>query len=207
MKNELNLRSIEEYEKISENEAKKIFKELCELNDNSNCVDLNFIRRMLTVNNNDYPEIFLKLVTQYKLIDSLKNENSHKIASHNIVFNEDEFVNFITGQNTKDLLFEDNLDLNQKRFKIDDYAKIYELLAGNHSVISRDVLKKNIKEVLESMSPDGDKNDPTIDQVAEEQANEIIELLASREEGLTPEDFMNIMTSSTPFPDNFDDVL
>ena len=39
------------------------------------------------------------------------------------------------------------------------------------------------------------------------EAEEIIELLASKGSGLTPEDFMNIMTSNTPFPDKFEDIL
>ena len=60
MEDDLNYKSIEEYEKISEDEAKKIFAELCELNDNQNTIDLNFIRRLLSINNNNYSPLFLK---------------------------------------------------------------------------------------------------------------------------------------------------
>ena len=204
MKKELNLKSIEDYEKITEEEARKIFKELCELNDNQNTIDLNFIRRLLSINNNNYSPIFLKFITQYKLIDSLKNDTFNKDSLHNHVFNEDEFVNFITGKETKELLFEDNLDLGQKRFRIDDYANLYNLIAGN-SEINKGVLKQNIEEILKALNNGG--NEQNISEIAKEQAEEIVELLGSNENSLTPEDFMNIMTSNTPLPYNIEDIL
>ena len=105
MAKELNFRAITEYEKMTEDEAKTIFKELCELNDNQNTIDLNFIRRLLSINNNNYSELFLKFITQYKLIDSMKNGKFSIDSLHNIIFNEEEFINFITGKDTKDLLF------------------------------------------------------------------------------------------------------
>ena len=199
----MNLRSISEYEEITEDEAKKIFKELCALNDKQNTIDLNFIRKLLSINDNNYSDIFLKFITQYKLIDSMKNGKFTKDSLHNVVFNEEEFVNFLTGKDTKDLLFDDNLDLTQKRYKIDDYAKLYELIGGNQSGISKETLKENIKNVLNLLS----KGDENISEIAEEQANEIIELLGSNEDCLTPEDFMNIMTSNTPLPDKLEDTL
>ena len=200
-----NYKSIEEYERKTVDEAKKIFKDLCELNDNQNTIDLNFIRRLLSINNNQYSNTFLKFITQYKLIDTLKNGEYNKDSQHNIVFNEDEFVNFITGKDTKDLLFDDRMELGQKRFKIDDYAKLYELIGGNQNGISKHKLKENIEEVLKSLSNGGDAEN--ISQIAEREAKEIIELLGENEGGLSPEDFMNIMTSNTSCPDNLDDVL
>ena len=205
MIHDLNTISIAEYEKINEDEAKKIFRELCELNDNQNTIDLNFIRRLLSINNNNYSELFLKFITQYKLIDSMKNNKFSKDSLHNVVFNEEEFVNFITGKDTRDLLFDDNLDLGQKRFKIDDYAKLYELIGGNNSVISKDALQQDILNILKSLCKG--ENENKLYEIAEQEAEEIIELLASKESGLTPEDFINIMTSNTPLPERFDDVL
>ena len=205
MIHDLNINSISEYERLNEEEAKAIFKELCELNDNQNTIDLNFIRRLLSINNNNYSELFLKFITQYKLIDAIKKKQFSKDSSYNIVFNEEEFVNFITGKDNKDLLFEDNLDLAQKRFKIDDYAKLYELIGGNNDGISKEDLKNNIMTVLKSLCKG--ENEDKLDEIAAMEAEEIIELLASKETGLTPEDFMNIMTSNTPFPDKFEDIL
>ena len=205
MEKELNFKSLEEYEKSKEDEAKKIFQELCQLNDGQDTIDLNFIRRLLSINDNRYPEIFLKFITQYKLIDTLKSGNFNKDSMHNVVFNEEEFVNFVTGKNAKELLFDDNIDLAQKRFQIDDYANLYDLIVGNQGIINRDVLKNNIKELLEELK-DGE-SEKDINDIADKEVDEILELLGSNEDSLTPEDFMNIMTSNTQMPNNLEDVL
>ena len=205
MNNILNLKNIKDFEKITEDEAKKIFFDLCKLNDDQKQIDLNFIRRLLAINNNNYSKIFLKFLTQYKLIDEMRKGKFNKESLHNVVFNEEEFVNFLTGKDTKELIFEDNSDLNQKRFKIEDYAKLYELIGGNQNGINKDDLKKNIEEVLKLLNQNEDEG--KLSQIAEEQAKEVIELLGSNEESLTPEDFMNIMTSNTMIPDNLEDTL
>ena len=205
MKNILNLKDIKDFEHVTEEEAKKIFSELCKLNDDQKQVDLNFIRRLLAINNNKYSPIFLKFLTQYKLIDEMRNGKFNKESLHNVVFNEDEFVNFLTGKDTKELIFEDNTDLSQKRFKIEDYAKLYELLGGNQNGINKGDLKNNIEEVLKLLNQN--KNESNLSEIAEEQAKEVIELLGSNEDCLTPEDFMNIMTSNTGMPEKLEDVL
>ena len=63
MNNILNLKEITEFERVTEEEAKKIFNDLCKLNDNQKQIDLNFIRRLLAINNNNYSKIFLKFFT------------------------------------------------------------------------------------------------------------------------------------------------
>ena len=205
MKNNLNLKDIKEFERVTEEEAKKIFNDLCKLNDDQKQIDLNFIRRLLAINNNNYSKIFLKFLTQYKLVDEMRKGKFNKDSLHNVVFNEDEFVNFLTGKDTKELIFEDNSDLNQKRFRIEDYAKLYELIGGNQNGINKDDLKKNIEEVLKLLNQDEDEG--KLSQIAEEQAKEVIELLGSNEDSLTPEDFMNIMTSNTMMPDSLEETL
>ena len=205
MNNILNLKNIKDFEKITEDEAKKIFNDLCKLNDDQKQIDLNFIRRLLAINNNNYSKIFLKFLTQYKLIDEMRKGKFNKESLHNVVFNEEEFVNFLTGKDTKELIFEDNSDLNQKRFKIEDYAKLYELIGGNQNGINKDDLKKNIEDVLKLLNQNEDEG--KLSQIAEEQAKEVIELLGSNEDSLTPEDFMNIMTSNTEMPENLQDIL
>ena len=92
---------------------------------------------------------------------------------HNVVFNEEEFVNFLTGKDTKDLIFDDNSDLSQKRFKIEDYAKLDELIGGNQNGINKEDLTKNIKEVLELLNQN--ESEDKLNLIAEEQAKEIIE--------------------------------
>ena len=205
MEKNLNLKNIKEFESETEKEAKKIFDDLCKLNDEQRQVDLNFIRRLLAINNNNYSKIFLKFITQYKLIDEMKKGKFNKENLHNVVFNEEEFVNFLTGKDTKELIFDDNSDLSQKRFKIEDYAKLYELIGGNQNGINKEDLTKNIKEVLELLNEN--ENEDKLNQIAEEQAKEVIELLSSNGDSLTPEDFMNIMTSNTIIPDRLEDDL
>ena len=205
MDNNLNLKDIKEFENETEKEAKKIFDDLCKLNDDQKQVDLNFIRRLLAINNNNYSKIFLKFITQYKLIDEMRKGKFNKDNLHNVVFNEEEFVNFLTGKDTKDLIFDDNSDLSQKRFKIEDYAKLYELIGGNQNGINKEDLVKNIKEVLELLNQN--ESEDKLNLIAEEQAKEIIELLGSNVDSLTPEDFMNIMTSNTMMPGNLEDTL
>ena len=205
MENVLNMKDIRDFEKITEDEAKSIFQELCKLNDNQNQIDLNFIRRLLAINNNNYSKTFLKFLTQYKLIDEMRQGKFNKENLHNVVFNEEEFVNFLTGKDSKELIFDNNSDLNQKRFRIDDYAKLYELMDGTQNGINKNDLKKNIAEVLRLLSKN--EKEDMIDIIAEEQAKEIIELLGSNEDSLTPEDFMNIMTSNTEMPENLQDIL
>jgi len=205
MENVLNMKDIRDFEKITEDEAKSIFQELCKLNDNQNQIDLNFIRRLLAINNNNYSKTFLKFLTQYKLIDEMRQGKFNKENLHNVVFNEEEFVNFLTGKDSKELIFDNNSDLNQKRFRIDDYAKLYELMDGTQNGINKNDLKKNIAEVLRLLSQN--EKEDMIDIIAEEQAKEIIELLGSNEDSLTPEDFMNIMTSNTEMPENLQDIL
>ena len=205
MENVLNMKDIRDFEKITEDEAKGIFQELCKLNDNQNQIDLNFIRRLLAINNNNYSKTFLKFLTQYKLIDEMRQGKFNKENLHNVVFNEEEFVNFLTGKDSKELIFDNNSDLNQKRFRIDDYAKLYELMDGTQNGINKNDLKKNIAEVLRLLSQN--EKEDMIDIIAEEQAKEIIELLGSNEDSLTPEDFMNIMTSNTEMPENLQDIL
>ena len=205
MDNNLNLKNIDDFENEAEKEAKKIFDDLCKLNDDQKQVDLNFIRRLLAINNNNYSKIFLKFITQYKLIDEMRKGKFNKDNLHNVVFNEEEFVNFLTGKDTKDLIFDDNSDLSQKRFKIEDYAKLYELIGGNQNGINKEDLVKNIKEVLELLNQN--ESEDKLNLIAEEQAKEIIELLGSNVDSLTPEDFMNIMTSNTMMPGNLEDTL
>ena len=205
MDNNLNLKNIDDFENETEKEAKKIFDDLCKLNDDQKQIDLNFIRRLLAINNNNYSKIFLKFITQYKLIDEMRKGKFNKDNLHNVVFNEEEFVNFLTGKDTKDLIFDDNSDLSQKRFKIEDYAKLYELIGGNQNGINKEDLVKNIKEVLELLNQN--ESEDKLNLIAEEQAKEIIELLGSNVDSLTPEDFMNIMTSNTMMPGNLEDTL
>lgn len=196
---------IPEYERMTEKEAKLLYQELCQLNNNQHQIDLNFIRRLLSLGENKYPENFLKFITQYKLIDALREGNFSKENFHNVVFNEEEFVDLVTGKETKDLLFNKEMDFSQKRFKIDEYYKLFELMKGDNKGISRENLKRAVEEVLTLLNNGSQPPMVTV----EEQTDEIIQLLGSRsdEDGISIEDFMNIMTSDAPLPGDLDEVL
>ena len=198
------LQFISDYEKMSENEARMIFKDLCKLNNNQNTIDLNFIRRLLSLNNNNYPQSFLKIITQYKLIDSIKKGSFNQDSFHNVVFNEDEFVNLLTGKETKELLFGMNSDISDKRFKIEEYNKLYEILGGDGDGISKSNLKKSIEIVLTALN----KGNPVPEKIINQEVDEIIELLASNGNSyLSVDDFVNIMLSNTPLIDDVNDIL
>ena len=72
-------------------------------------------------------------------------------------------------------------------------------------MVNKEDLTKNIKEVLELLNQN--ESEDKLNLIAEEQAKEIIELLGSNVDSLTPEDFMNIMTSNTMMPGNLEDTL
>ena len=163
-----NLQFVSDYEKITENEARMIFKDLCGLNNKQNTIDLNFIRRLLSLNNNKYPQTFLKIITQYKLIDSIKKGNYNQDSFHNVVFNEEEFVNLLTGKETKDLLFSKNYDITDKRFKIEEYNKLYEIIGGDGDGISKTNLKNSIETVLTILNKGNKVQKDLINQEVEE---------------------------------------
>ena len=199
-----NLQFISDYEKITENEARMIFKDLCKLNNNQKTIDLNFIRRLLSLNNNNYPQSFLKIITQYKLIDSIKKGNYNQESFHNVVFNEEEFVNLLTGKETKELLFSKNYDIADKRFKIEEYNKLYEILGGDGDGISKANLKNSIETVLTALN----KGNKVPEDLINKEVEEIIELLGTNGNGyLSVDDFVNIMLSNTPLTDDINDIL
>ena len=199
-----NLQFVSDYEKITENEARMIFKDLCGLNNKQNTIDLNFIRRLLSLNNNKYPQTFLKIITQYKLIDSIKKGNYNQDSFHNVVFNEEEFVNLLTGKETKDLLFSKNYNITDKRFKIEEYNKLYEIFGLDGDGISKTNLKNSIETVLTILN----KGNKVPEDLINQEVEEIIELLGINGNGyLTVDDFVNIMLSNTPLIDDVNDIL
>ena len=198
------LQFVSDYEKITENEARMIFKDLCELNNKQNTIDLNFIRRLLSLNNNKYPQTFLKIITQYKLIDSIKKGNYNQDSFHNVVFNEEEFVNLLTGKETKDLLFSKNYNITDKRFKIEEYNKLYEIFGLDGDGISKTNLKNSIETVLTILN----KGNKVPEDLINQEVEEIIELLGTNGNGyLTVDDFEIIMLSNTPLTDDVNDIL
>ena len=55
---------IKSFEKLNEEKSKDLFKQLCELNNGQNTIDLNFIRQILALNDNKFSPAFLKIITR-----------------------------------------------------------------------------------------------------------------------------------------------
>lgn len=191
------------FEKINEEKSKDLFKQLSELNNNQNTLDLNFIRQILALNDNKFPQTFLKIITRYQLTDAIKEGNFNQESYYKRVLSLEEFTHFITGKGIKELLFE-NDNLSEKRFKTEEYYKLYELMGGNKSGITKDKLTHCVKVAYESLHP----NENIDNNVINQEVDEIFEYLSSDDkECLTIQDFMNIMTSNTPFPKDGDTLF
>jgi hypothetical protein len=181
------------FEKKSEETAKEIFKQLCQLNDYQNTIDLNFLRQALVINDNKYSDAFLKIITKYQLTDAIKEGNFNKDSFYKKILSAEEFTHFISGKGVKELLFETE-NLNEKRFKTEEYYKLYELMGGTSEGINKEKIKKNLEIFYTCLNGSFDK------EVVEAETNEIIELLASDNEKLSIQDFVNAMTSEVQFP-------
>ena len=194
---------IKSFEKLNEEKSKDLFKQLCELNNGQNTIDLNFIRQILALNDNKFSPAFLKIITRYQLTDAIKEGNFNAESYYKRVLSSDEFVHFITGKDIKELIFE-NDKLIDKRFKTEEYYKLYELMGGTKNGLSKENLKKCLKIAYETLNG----NDSVDSRTIENEANELVEYLASEnEDGISLKNFVNVMTSNTPFPKDGDTLF
>ena len=142
---------IKNFEKRNIEKSKELFRQLCEMNNGQNTIDLNFIRQILTLNGNQFSPSFLKIITRYQLTDAIKEGNFNPESYYKRVLSSEEFTHFITGKDIKDLIFE-NDKLNEKRFKTEEYYKLYELMGGNKEGIHKDNVKKCLKIAYEALN-------------------------------------------------------
>ena len=95
---------------ILNQKAKEIFKSLCnELQPGSTEIELEKLRNALSAyskKGNFKPEI-VDLISKYRLVEMIK-EDKIKEKNYNLKINEREFCDFITGVNTKNILFNKN---------------------------------------------------------------------------------------------------
>ena len=122
---------IKSFEKLNEEKSKDLFKQLCELNNGQNTIDLNFIRQILALNDNKFSPAFLKIITRYQLTDAIKEGNFNAESYYKRVLSSDEFVHFITGKDIKELIFE-NDKLIDKRFKTATFGELQVFVPGNY---------------------------------------------------------------------------
>ena len=141
-------------------------------------------------------------ILNYKLVDNIiegkVNENFNPT-----VFDEENFVNYFSGKELKEILFDYNLD--EKKNKIETLTNLYGMIGGNSEGIQKDKLIDSLKKFYHLCKYPNDPfelnnlNDQDIKKKAEEEAKEIIELLGENQESISLNDFINMMTSDSDY--------
>lgn len=165
----------------------------------------------MALHNNKFNESVMRIITQYKMADAIKQGEFQSEAYYKKVLSNEEFTSFVTGKDTKKLLF-DNDNLADKRFSTEEYYKLFELMGGTEQGLSKTELKKCLTQAYQALaSPEkylnGEPQNANND-IIDTEVNEIIEFLSEEnDQFLSIKDFVNAMTSNTPFPKNSDDLL
>lgn len=195
------------FEKKNENESIKLFNDLKQMNldKKSNIIDYEIIRKILSINYNKDNEkniLFYKIASSYNFVNAIKDRNFNKNSYNNELFNEQDFINFVTGKNFKNLLFE-NDNINEKRFEVENYSMLYELLGGDKDGIKKEDIKSCIEEVYFALN-----NSKIPKKKLEKEIDEIMNYLSTDGENkLSMKDFLNIMTCNTPLPKDNDSII
>lgn len=149
----------------------------------------------------EYNHACISMITAYKLKNNITSGNFDKSNLYNETLDKREFVEMIDGSKAKELLFK-NDSINSKKDNIEYFTKLYYLIADKDDGITARGLAKCIdmsmslyeKNIILSPS---DANANKYLGLAEE----IIGYLGRDSSGkLTPEDFINIMTSEVGLP-------
>lgn len=194
-------------EKKFEKDSIKIFNALLKINKNSNLniIDYDTIRKNLSLtydnkNKNKLP--FYKLASTFNFSNSIKEGNFKKNTFNKETFNEKQFVDYSTGKIYKDLIFE-NDNISEKRFQIEEYMNLYQILGGKEDGIKKEDIKSIIEEVYLNLN---NVSIPTIK--LEKEINEIFKYLSEEgNENLSMNDFLNIITCNTPLPKDNDNIF
>jgi hypothetical protein len=158
----------------------------------------------------------LKIKSLSDLLKLFKTEWNIKDSTHEIILNfifeklkknnkedsitEDEFIDLLTGNIIRDILFEYNLD--EKRKQIENITLLYKMMGGNDKGLSSDVLKSNMQQFMEFISDvDGfvDRETSLYEKKNfNSEVEDILNLLATgSKDYLTLEDFINIVSEET----------
>ena len=141
-------------------------------------------------------------ILNYKLVDNII-EGKVSENFNPTVFDEENFVNYFSGKELKEILFDYNLD--EKKNKIETLTNLYGMIGGNSEGIQKDKLIDSLKKFYHLCKyPDEpfelkNLNDQDIKKKAEEEAKEIIELLGENQESISLNDFINMMTSDSHY--------
>lgn len=173
--------------KVEAAQVYKTLNELCNRVSDSPSPDLNFIdlKKLKYLSKEaDIPVLDFLLKRE-----SICQINSAGKASYTI--SEDDFINLFSGEKLQEVLYQNQLE--EQRFYVEDLTQLYTILGGDEDGISRDKLKSNIEKYI---------NDNNLQLDASEECKEVLDLLASNNDTITLEDFVNMMTCQTPLADN-----
>lgn len=97
-----------------------------------------------------------------------------------------EFINWYTKNAINELLYQKTIEEQKNYTK--DLTKLYYALGGDSNGISKDKIKKYLREYFK------ENNDNSVDP--DNECKEIMDFLAGEKDVLTLSDFINVMTSS-----------
>jgi hypothetical protein len=149
----------------------------------------------------------IQIIFKYHL-PQLLLKNEIKDKGYDIKLNEQAFCDFFTGKEMKNILFNKNLD--NKRNEVEELQNLYKLMGGNKDGISLETLNKDLTKALKLHLDPGtylkESYDPSREDLAwNGEAKEIIDLLSrSKNNGISLEDFVNVMTSEIMI--DFDEI-
>ena len=199
---------ISDVEKNLENESRQLFDNLKKaLSKDSKNIDSNLpIKKigeaLATHNNIPISKNVKNSILNYKLEDNII-EGKVTGNFNPTVFNEESFVNYFSGKELKEILFDSNLD--EKKNKIETLTNLYGMIGGNSERIEKDKLINSLKKFYHLCKYPNIPNqldhinDFDINKKAEEEAKEIIELLGENQESISLNDFINMMTSDSHY--------
>ena len=159
---------------------------------------LSFILSLYGKSANVTPSI-QDIILRYNLPNSIM-ENRIKNGKNPNSFTQETFAAFLSGKDVKDTLF--NLNLNDKRKKVELLTSIFYVLGGNKDGISVQNVEKSLVTFYAMLTePEnylaGREVSGKGKEFAQKTIGEIEELLVSKDAMITLNDFINMMTSES----------
>jgi hypothetical protein len=180
---------------ILQRKAREIFKVISKTLNTGNIVKIKGLNDIIKLFKKEWKikdqthEIILNFI-----LEKLKNNKE----DDNIT--EDEFIDLVTGNKVKSILFDYNLD--DKRKQIEGITILYNMMGGDEKGLSAEALKKNLQVFMEFISDvDGyveNENSLYAKNNFNSEVEEILKLLATKHDDyLSLEDFINVLSEET----------
>lgn len=184
--------------------ANEIFTKLAkELSAGGQTVSLETIRSMLRIHcvderKREYNKTALNMISSYKLKEHIIDGSFDKGNYYEETLSQAEFREIINGSKTKDILFNNSKNtIDNKRTNIEDYSKLYSLFTDKDDGISVNNLAKCLEIAAQTL--EGSSSSTNYLSLAQDIINTLGRSFGDK---LTPEDFINIMTSEADIPDS-----